>query len=139
MIDADSKLKQAKLSKDVYILRPDSVQIEKKNDRRGHEFLNIKYFDADSKYLSEAYYLGNSTNLKKFSVNFLRSHLRRRELSEHFETIEDVITYQKLLRQPQFVIARKQDKFWKVTEKIFAEELSRRYHHEISMTSNPIS
>lgn len=139
LIDADSKLKQAKLSKDVYILRPDSVQLEKKNDRRGNEFLNIKYYDADSKYLSEAYYLGNSTNIKKFSVNFLRSHLRRPELSEHFETIDDVIKYQKLLRRPQFVIARKQDKFWKVTEKIFAEELSRRYYQELSMSSDSIS
>jgi DNA repair protein RadD len=34
-----------------------------------------------------------------------------------------VIKYQPLLRLPKFVIARKQDKFWKITEKVFAEEL----------------
>jgi DNA repair protein RadD len=37
---------------------------------------------------------------------------------------EDVIRYQKLLRMPSFVIARKQEKFWKITEKVFAEEMS---------------
>jgi DNA repair protein RadD len=34
-----------------------------------------------------------------------------------------VVKYQKLFRNPAFVIARKQDKFWKITEKIFVEEL----------------
>lgn len=135
LIDADSKLKQAKLSKNAYILRPDSIQVEKRQDRKGSEYLSIRYYDADSKYLGEAYYLGNSTNIKKFSINFLRSHLRRPELAQHFQTIDDVITYQKLLRKPQFVIARKQDKFWKVTEKIFAEELSARYHQELKTAS----
>ena len=40
-----------------------------------------------------------------------------------FEEIEDVIKYQRLFRMPSFVIARKQGKFWRITEKIFAEEL----------------
>jgi DNA repair protein RadD len=33
------------------------------------------------------------------------------------------IKYQALYRAPAFVIARKQEKFWKITEKIFSEEL----------------
>jgi len=53
----------------------------------------------------------------------LRSHLRRPELASEFESVHDVIKYQKLFRLPKFIIARKQDKFWKITEKIFAEEL----------------
>jgi DNA repair protein RadD len=36
---------------------------------------------------------------------------------------QEVIKYQKLLRAPAFVIARKQDKYWRITEKIFSEEL----------------
>ena len=39
-----------------------------------------------------------------------------------FDTPELVVRYQKLLRTPSFVIARKQDKFWKITEKIFTED-----------------
>lgn len=138
LIDADSKLKQTKLSKNAFILKPDSIQYEKKQDRRGSEYLSIRYYDADGKFLNEAYYFGNATNQKKFSVNFLRSHLRRPELAVHFTSIDDVIAYQKLLRHPQFVIARKQEKFWKVTEKIFSEELSSRYHHELNAATESV-
>ena len=60
---------------------------------------------------------------KKFNINFLRSHLRRPELAVELRTPADVIKYQKLFRLPAFVIARKQEHFWKITEKVFAEEL----------------
>jgi DNA repair protein RadD len=63
------------------------------------------------------------SSMKKFQINFLRSHLRRPELSGEFASPQDVIKYQKLLRLPAFVIARKQEKFWKITEKVFSEEI----------------
>ncbi len=124
LIDADSKLKQAKLSKNAHVLSPDSVKMEERVDKRGTPFLDIKYFDCDGKYLSEIHYLNSSVNFKKFNINFLRSHMKRPELSQHFSNLGEVIKYQKLLRVPKFIIARKQDKFWKITEKIFFEELS---------------
>lgn len=123
LIDADSKLKQARLSKNAHILKPDSFQVEERKDRNGNSFLDVKYFDHDAKYLSEIHYLNNQTSQKKFSINFLRSHMKRPELAEHFSTIDDVIKYQKLLRVPEYVIARKADKYWKITEKIFIEEI----------------
>jgi DNA repair protein RadD len=49
--------------------------------------------------------------------------LRRPELGLHITSAEEVIRYQKLFRMPAFIIARKQGKFWKITEKIFTEEL----------------
>jgi DNA repair protein RadD len=49
--------------------------------------------------------------------------LRRPELAFEFKSPQDVIKYRVLFRLPAFVIARKQDKFWKITEKVFAEEL----------------
>jgi len=124
LIDADSKLKQAKLSKNAHVLSPDSVKMEERTDKRGTPFLDIKYFDCDGKYLSEIHYLNSSVNFKKFNINFLRSHMKRPELSQHFSNVSEVIKYQKLLRVPKFIIARKQDKFWKITEKVFFEELS---------------
>lgn len=124
LIDADSKLKQAKLSKNAHVLSPDSVKMEERIDKRGTNFLDIKYFDCDGKYLSEIHYLNSAVNFKKFNINFLRSHMKRPELSQHFSNVGDVIRYQKLLRVPKFIIARKQDKFWKITEKIFFEELT---------------
>jgi len=123
LIDADAKLKQARLSKNAHILTPDRITFEERKDKNGNPYLEIRYYDYDAKYLSEAHFFNNPSALKKFNINFLRSHLRRPELASEFTGPEDVIKYQKLFRLPAFVIARKQDKFWKITEKVFAEDL----------------
>lgn len=124
LIDADSKLKEARLSKDMHVLTPDSVDLEEKYDRTGHPYLDVRYYDYDAEFFSEAHYFDNETSLKKFNINFLRSHLKRPELSAQIKTIDDVLDHSHLLRKPKFIIARKQGKFWKITEKIFSEEFS---------------
>ncbi len=123
LIDADSKLKQAKLSKNAHVLTPDKITFEERLDKNSNPYLEVRYYDADAKYLSEAHFFSNISSMKKFQINFLRSHLKRPELSDEFQSPQDVIKYQKLLRLPSFVIARKQEKFWKITEKVFVEEL----------------
>jgi DNA repair protein RadD len=125
LVDADSKLKQAKLSKNAHVLTPDKITFEQRLDKNSNPYLEVRYYDTDAKYLSEAHFFSNTSSLKKFQINFLRSHLKRPELSGHIQSPEDVIKFQKLLRLPSFIIARKQDKFWKITEKVFTEELSR--------------
>lgn len=122
LIDPDAKLKQARLSKNAHVLKPDSMEFLERQDKKGNPFLEIRYYDYDAKYLSEFHYLNNPTSIKKFNINFLRSHWRRPEMAVDFDTPELVVRYQKLLRTPSFVIARKQDKFWKITEKIFTED-----------------
>lgn len=123
LIDADAKLKQARLSKNAHVLTPDRIMFEERLDKNANPYLEIRYYDYDAKYLSEAHFFGNPSSIKKFNINFLRSHLRRPELAVDLKTPAEVIKYQKLFRLPSFVIARKQDKFWKITEKVFAEEL----------------
>lgn len=123
LIDADAKLKQAKLSKNFHVLTPDKITFEERADKNSNPYLEIRYYDLDAQYVSEAHFFNNASSIKKFNINFLRSHLRRPELAVELTTPEEVIKYQVLFRLPSFVIARKQDKFWKITEKIFAEEL----------------
>lgn len=123
IVDAESKLKQAKLSKNAHILTPERVTFEERQDKNGNPYLEVRYFDYDAKYLSEAHFFSNPTSLKKFNINFLRSHLRRPELAVEFKNPQDVIRYQRLFRLPAFVIARKQEKYWRITEKVFSEEL----------------
>ncbi len=125
LIDADTKLKQARLSKNAHVLTPDRITFEERHDKNGSPYLEIRYYDFNGEYVSEAHFFSNPTSIKKFNVNFLRSHLRRPELAMDLETPAAVIRFQKLFRLPSFVIARKQDKYWKITEKVFAEELSR--------------
>ncbi len=123
LIDADAKLKQAKLSKNFHVLTPDRITFEEHKDKNLNHYLEIRYYDFDAQYVSEAHFFNNISSIKKFNINFLRSHLKRPELAIELQTPADVIKYQRLFRLPSFVIARKQDKFWKITEKVFAEEL----------------
>lgn len=123
LIDADSKLKQAKLSKNAHVMTPDRVTIDERPDKNGNPYLEIRYYDNDGQYLSEAHFFSNPSAIKKFNINFLRSHLKRPELALDIKRPMDVIKHQKHLRLPAFVIARKQEKFWKITEKVFSEEL----------------
>ncbi len=123
LVDADTKLKQARLSKNAHVLKPDTIEFQARHDKKGSTFLEVKYYDYDAKYVSEIHYLDNETSLKKFNINFLRSHMRRPEFHLPIETVEDVLKCQRFFRMPSFVIARKQGKFWRITEKIFAEEL----------------
>lgn len=122
LIDADTKLKQAKLSKDAHVLTPDSIEMLERTDKNGTPYLQVKYYDVDARFLMENHYLNYRSSLKKFHINFLRSHMRRPELELRIESVGEVIRMQPELRMPAFVIARKQGKFWKITEKIFAEE-----------------
>lgn len=123
LVDAEAKLKQAKLSKNAHVLTPDRITFEERKDKNGNPFLEVRYFDYDAKYLSEVHFFSNPSSIKKFNINFLRSHLRRPELAFEFKRPQDVVKYQRLFRLPAFVIARKQEKFWRITEKVFAEEL----------------
>lgn len=125
LIDADSKLKQAKLSKNAHILTPEKITFDERLDKNSNPYLEVRYYDSDAQYVSEAHFFSNPSALKKFNINFLRSHLKRPELAIDIKGPQDLIRHQKLLRLPSFVIARKQDKFWKITEKVFSEEITR--------------
>jgi DNA repair protein RadD len=123
LIDADAKLKQAKLSKYAHVMTPDRVSFEERVDKNANKYLEIRYYDLDSQFVSEAYFFDSPSSIKRFNINFLRSHLRRPELAIELTSSAEAVRYQALYRMPAFIIARKQDKFWKITEKVFAEEL----------------
>lgn len=123
LIDADSKLKQAKLSKNAHVMTPERITFEERLDKNSNPYLEVRYYDCDAQYLSEAHFFNSPGSLKKFQINFLRSHLKRPELAPDIKNPRDVISLKNNLRLPAFVIARKQDKFWKITEKVFSEEL----------------
>ncbi len=126
LIDADTKLKQARLSKNAHVLTPDSIEMLERADKNGNSFLEVKYYDFNGDYLSEVHYLNNQTALKKFNINFLRSHMKKPEMRLDIKSVNQVVNAQNYLRMPAYVIGRKQGKFWRITEKIFIEEISKR-------------
>lgn len=123
LIDADAKLQQAKLSKFAHVMTPDRISLEERVDKNANKYLEIRYYDLDSQFVSEAYFFDNPSSIKRFNINFLRSHLRRPELAIELTSSAEAVKYRALYRMPAFIIARKLDKFWKITEKVFAEEL----------------
>jgi DNA repair protein RadD len=123
LIDADAKLKQARLSKNAHVMTPDKITFEERKDKNSNPYLEIRYYDLDAQYISEVHFFNNPSSIKKFNINFLRSHLKRPELAIDFKSPAEAIRFKSLYRLPAFIIARKQDKFWRITEKIFAEEL----------------
>lgn len=123
LMDAASKLKQARLSKDTHIFKPDSLQIDLKSSKKGHPYIEVAYFDFDGQKLSEFHFLNSRSDFKKLQINFLRFHLRRPEQWKAWDNAEALIRGQHKLRLPFYLIARKNKTFWQITEKIFAEEL----------------
>lgn len=119
LIDTDQKLKEAMTLKDAHVLRVDSVHYEKTKDKKGQERLEIKYYDADANVLKEFFYLNNSELILAFQFNFVRRHNRRPEQKIQIHSVDDVIKNKKLFRDPVFVIARKQNFFWTLREKVF--------------------
>ncbi len=124
LVDADAKLKQARLSKNAHIMEPERLEFHERLDKNGKEYLEVRFYDWNGEYLSEAFFFNNPTAIKKFNINFLRSHLRRPELAMDMTSPKEFLKYQILMRKPAYVIARKQDKFWRITEKIFPEEIA---------------
>ena len=105
---------------DFWGLLDDDGTLLERVDKKGNPYLQVKYYDYDASSLTEMHYLNNQTSLKKFSINFLRSHMRLPELKLNISSASDAMQIGSLLRMPSFVIARKQCVFWKITEKCLA-------------------
>ena len=81
------------------------------------KFLNPKLF-----FRVHHIFVVNMNAIKKFNINFLRSHMKVPELRLDIKSVNQIVQAQRHFRMPSYVIGRKQGKFWKITEKIFAEE-----------------
>ncbi|MCB0336988.1 MAG: ATP-dependent helicase, partial [Bdellovibrionales bacterium] len=118
-VDDQSKLKHAALQRDAHVMRPDHMEFLVKADKKGNERLEIRYYDLDGKHLSEVFFFNNPQGAKVFYYNFERMHHRTPGPRLHLSSIPDVLAQQWQFRKPLFIIARKQDKYWRIREKIF--------------------
>lgn len=119
LVDNDQKLREAMALKDAHVMRPDSMALLRGRDKKGHERLEIHYYDHDGQALKEYFYLNGAEDARVFHYNFLRMHLRTPERLLAVQSIDDVLREQQRLRMPLFVIARKKSYFWQIREKIF--------------------
>jgi DNA repair protein RadD len=119
LIDDDVKLQRAMTLKDAHVMRPETMIFTKRVDKEGRERLEVRYYDPDSQFLSEVFYLNNANEAKVFFYNFIRMHNRRPETSLEVASVDEAIRLQGRFRLPMFIIARKQGEYWKIREKIF--------------------
>jgi DNA repair protein RadD len=119
LIDNDKRLKEAMSLKDAHVLRVDTMQFLRGQDKRGTPRLEIKYYDVDANVLTEYFYLNSPEDQRAFYWNFIRLHNRLPERALEIRSPDEAIQNQQKFRQPMFVIARKQKYFWNVREKIF--------------------
>ena len=119
LIDNDKKLKDAMSLKDAHVMRVDSMQYNKTQDKKGNPRLEIHYYDADANVLKEYFYLDSTESKRAFFFNFIRMHNRLPGTKIEIQTIDDVLENKEKFRTPMYVIARKQDYYWNIREKIF--------------------
>lgn len=119
MIDNDQKLKEAMALKDAHVMRVEKMTFQKTQDKKGMERLEIHYYDIDTNVLKEYFYLHSVEQKKAFSVNFIRMHNRRPEISVSIKDADHALSELSRFRSPLFIIARKKKRFWNIREKIF--------------------
>ncbi|QXX83718.1 DEAD/DEAH box helicase [Providencia sp. R33] len=116
--DPDDMLKAALKLKDALIIRCGGMQFISGSDAKG-EWIKINYFDEDGTSVSERYRLTTPAQRRVFEYRFLREHQRAPGVLFKWNDANDIILQQSLLRYPQFIVARKKDRFWEIREKIF--------------------
>ncbi|MEL7613113.1 DEAD/DEAH box helicase [Vreelandella titanicae] len=119
LVDADDKLKDALKLKDAKVLRVSGMQLEATTNGRGLPRLKVTYHDEDGTHLSEWYALETPAQRRAFYAAFLRYHLRAPGGKWQPLSAEDVVTEQRRLRHPDFVVGRKVGRHFQIREKLF--------------------
>lgn len=117
--DDETKLREAMALRDTHVMRPDSMTFERKVDKKGRERLEVRYYDLNAQHLSEVFFFENQNDSKIFYYNFTRMHHRMPGKRLDIRSIDDALRQRDCFRLPLFVIARKQDTYWRIREKLF--------------------
>ncbi|GAA3933883.1 DEAD/DEAH box helicase [Litoribacillus peritrichatus] len=113
IIDPDDQLKAALQLKNAMVIRCAGLSFEANNGK-----LKVIYHDEQGEELSELFDLSNKGQRHYFNLYFGRRFKQGSEPTE-FGDLEQVIACQRDFTAPDFVVARKAGKFWRVKERIF--------------------
>ncbi|MBM4956256.1 DEAD/DEAH box helicase [Vibrio parahaemolyticus] len=128
LVDPDKKLKEALNLKDALIFECTEMDLSVFKSNDGKSQLKVTY--SGEPYQGEGHALVHefwSLNTKKqkqtFKDQFVRPHLADKHRPFEAASPTRVVANQHRFRLPQFVIARKSGRFWKLRDKIFEDEL----------------
>ena len=113
LVDPDEQLKQALRLKNALVLRVSGMTLE-----ASAEVLTVRYHDESAVSVSERFDFSNPRQRAVFNRVFARRLAQGRHPLELLE-VEHALRLRGLLPVPDFVVARKVQKFFRVQERIF--------------------
>ncbi|MEZ8024762.1 DEAD/DEAH box helicase [Vibrio sp. 1F255] len=126
LVDPDKKLKEALNLKDALVFECLEMDLNVLKDEKGKSQLKVTYRGENQAQVHEFWSLTSKKQKQNFKDQFVRPHLADRHRPFEEASPTKVVAHQHRFRPPQFVIARKVGRFWKMRDKIFEDELQQR-------------
>lgn len=126
LVDPDKKLKDALNLKDALVFECLEMDLNVLKDDKGKSQLKVTYRGENQAQVHEFWSLTTKKQKQNFKDQFVRPHLADRHRPFEEASPSKVVAHQHRFRPPQFVIARKVGRFWKMRDKIFEDELQQR-------------
>ncbi|MBD1556451.1 DEAD/DEAH box helicase [Vibrio sp. S9_S30] len=124
LVDPDKKLKEALNLKDALVFECTDMQLSVHKDDKGKSQLKVTYYGDNNAQVHQFWSLTTKKQKENFQKAFVRPHLADRHRPFEESSPTKVVNHQHRFRLPQFVIARKVGRFWKMRDKIFDDELT---------------
>ncbi|MBJ2148731.1 DEAD/DEAH box helicase [Vibrio sp. IB15] len=126
LVDPDKKLKEALNLKDALVFECLEMDLNVLKNDKGKSQLKVTYRGENQAQVHEFWSLTTKKQKQNFKDQFVRPHLADRHRPFEETSPSKVVAHQHRFRPPQFVIARKVGRFWKMRDKIFEDELQQR-------------
>ena len=126
LVDPDKKLKEALNLKNALVFECLEMDLNVLKDDKGKSQLKVTYRGENQAQVHEFWSLTTKKQKQNFKDQFVRPHLADRHRPFEEASPSKVVAHQHRFRPPQFVIARKVGRFWKMRDKIFEDELQQR-------------
>lgn len=124
LVDPDKKLKEALNLKDALVFECLNMELSVHKDDKGKSQLKVTYIGDNNARVHEFWALNTPKQKAAFKQRFVRPHLADKHRDFEAASPTKVVNNQHRFRPPQFVIARKSGRFWKMRDKIFEDELN---------------
>ncbi len=124
LVDPDKKLKEALNLKDALVFECTDMVLSVFKDEKGKSQLKVTYQGENEAQVHQFWALTTKKQKQNFLEQFVRPHLADKHRPFDAASPTKVVNNQHRFRLPQFIIARKVGRFWKIRDKIFDDELN---------------
>ncbi len=119
LVDPDNKLREALGLKNCLVIRCSGMEMTSDTASHGRQRIKITYHDEDGAQVHEYFGLDSPAQQGAFYHRFGKHALINRGEAFRAGSVDDVIRNQKKFRKPDFVIAQKEKRYWKIIDKLF--------------------